>query len=440
MSLTEIKIIGLSSVGGALEFFEFTIYALFAQYIGVNFFPNTNSTTMLMTTFGVYALGYLARPFGGILFGHLGDRYGRKNAFTLTILLMAVATLLIGCLPTYQSIGISAPLILICLRLVQGFSVGGEIAGATIFTAEHLPMQKRGLGIGIVFMGITLGNTLGGIVGFILNYYLGDAAMVAWGWRLPFLIGFILGIFSYLIRRNTLETPIFQEMEAKKTLEPIPLIKLFKTFRQPILIGMILMAISSTMISFFLYLPVYLSNFLHFKMTQSFLLNVTSFLILATLTAIFGALSDYINRRILAIIGCFIMAIIGYIGFNFFLVPKTIDIFIFVCLLAIGASFINGCYALLIAELFPPNVRYSGMALSYSAGVALFGGFGPLAFTFLTKTFNSIQAPYYYLLFCILITLFALFFYKNSTNKIIELTDNCAMPAYAEKFLLNKHS
>lgn len=416
MSFTEMKIIGLSSVGGALEFFEFTIYALFAQYIGVHFFANSNSTTLLITTFGVYALGYLARPFGGVLFGHLGDKYGRKNAFTLTILLMAIATLLIGCLPTYQTIGISAPLILICLRLVQGFSVGGEIAGATVFTAEHLPARRRGLGIGIVFMGITLGNTLGGIVGFTLNYWLGDAAMMAWGWRLPFLIGFLLGIFSYLIRKNTVETPIFREMETKKVLESIPLFALFKASSKSILMGMALMAISSTMISFFLYLPVYLSHFLHFKMTQSFLLNIISFLILATLTAVFGGISDYINRKYLALAGCFSMAIFGYIGFNFFLAPNTADIFIFVCLLAAGSSLINGCYALLIAELFPPNVRYSGMALSYSAGVAIFGGFGPLAFTFLTKTFHSIQAPYYYLLCCILITLFALFFYDKSTD------------------------
>lgn len=418
LTLKEIKIIALSSIGGALEFFEFTIYALFAQYIGIHFFPNKNSVTVLMTTFGVYALGYLARPFGGIVFGHFGDKYGRKNAFSLTILFMALSTLLIGCLPSYQTIGISASLILIFLRLIQGFSVGGEISGSTIFTAEHLPIARRGLGIGIVFMGITLGNTLGGIVGFCLNYLLSESAMTAWGWRIPFLLGFLLGIFSYFIRKNTLETPIFQEIEKNKALQLIPLFTLLKTSSKPILIGISLMAISSTIIGFFLYLPVYLSIFLNFKMQQAFLLNVISFLVLAILTAVFGCLSDYINRKYLALAGCFAMAMMGYIGFNFFLIPNVTAIFIFVCLLAAGASVINGCYALLIAELFPASIRYSGMGLSYSLGVAIFGGLGPLAFTFFTQKFHSIQAPYYYLLSCIFLTVIAL---SSDTN---EQTDN----------------
>lgn len=162
LTIDELKIIGLSSLGGALEFFEFTIYAIFSQYIAAHFFPNKNTFLSLIATFGVYALGYIARPLGAIVFGHFGDKYGRKNAFTLAILLMSFATLFMGCLPSYQTIGVSAPVLLLILRLIQGFSVGGEISGATVFTAEHLPLTRRGLGIGIVFMGITLGNSMAG--------------------------------------------------------------------------------------------------------------------------------------------------------------------------------------------------------------------------------------------------------------------------------------
>jgi len=297
LTRNEIKIIGLSSVGGALEFFEFTIYALFSEYIGAHFFPSKNTSATLLMTFGVYALGYLARPIGGMVFGHLGDKYGRKNTFSLTILLMSASTLLIGCLPSYETIGISATVLLIFLRILQGFSVGGEISGATVFTAEHLPINYRGLGIGILFMGITLGNTLGGLVGFTLNYSLGEKAMMAWGWRLPFLLGFFLGIFSYIIRRNTLETPVFQEIERKKKLHRIPLITLFKTSWKSVMTGIAVMAISSTMIGFFLYLPTYLFVFFNFKMQNAFLLNTISFLILSVLTAVFGCISLYPCRQ-----------------------------------------------------------------------------------------------------------------------------------------------
>jgi MFS transporter, MHS family, proline/betaine transporter len=415
MTLKDIKIITLSSVGGALEFFEFTIYALFAQYISFNFFPHQNASLALMATFGIYALGYLARPLGGVLFGHIGDKYGRKSAFTLAILLMAVATLLIGCLPSYQSIGMISPITLIVLRLIQGFSVGGEIAGATIFTAEHLPAHQRGLGIGIVFMGITLGNTLGGLVGFILTHFLNDSTMLAWGWRLPFLIGFILGLFSYFIRKNTIETPIFKEIENKKLLKKLPFISLIQNFYPRILIGIGLMAIPSTMISFSLYLPVYLAHFLNFKLQQSFLLNIISFITLSFLTAVFGYCADLVNQKILAMAGCAVMAIASYIAFHFFLKPDFTHILLFICLLMTAASVINGCYALMIAELFPANVGYSGMGASYSIGVAVFGGLGPVAFTFLTVALQTTQAPFYYLLFNILISAIAIYFYKTAS-------------------------
>ena len=228
LTLKEIKIITLTSIGGALEFFEFTIYALFAHYISIHFFSNQGPINSLLMTFGVYALGYFARPIGGIVFGHLGDKYGRKNAFTLSILCMSVATLLIGCLPSYETIGISAPILLILFRLLQGFSVGGEIAGAAVFTAEHLPLQRRGTGMGIVFMAITLGNTLGGVVGLILNYLLGDVIMLAWGWRLPFLIGFILGILSYFIEKKLQKLPFFEKWKEKIYCNSNPFLPYFK--------------------------------------------------------------------------------------------------------------------------------------------------------------------------------------------------------------------
>ena len=190
------KILLLTAIGGALEFYDFTIYALFAPYISQHFFPNANPLIGLINTFSVFALGYFARPLGGIVLGHIGDRHCRKSAF------MAIATLFMGCLPDYQTIGIAAPLLLIGLRLVQGFSVGGEIPGASIFIVEHLPQKQHGLSIGLAFMSITLGNTLGAAMGLFLTTILNQQQMLAWGWRIAFISGFFLGMIGFIIRKK----------------------------------------------------------------------------------------------------------------------------------------------------------------------------------------------------------------------------------------------
>jgi MFS family permease len=167
------KIIILSSLGGALEFFDFTIYALFASYLSANFFPEQNPIVALINTFAVFAVGYFVRPLGGILFGHFGDRYGRKNAFTISALVMALATLFMGLLPNYQHIGLWAPILLILLRIFQGISVGGEVPGAIVFIAEHLANRRPGLGIGFIIMGVTLGNVIGSLL-FIFKFFVSD--------------------------------------------------------------------------------------------------------------------------------------------------------------------------------------------------------------------------------------------------------------------------
>lgn len=249
----------------------------------------------------------------------------------------------------------------------------------------------------------------------ILTFLLGESAIEAWGFRLPFLFGFLLGIFSYFIRKNTLETPIFQNIAKKNQVENIPFLTLFKYYYKQILIGISLMSVPSTVIAFLLYLPIFLINFVNFKMNNVFFLNVFSFTLLSLLTALFGFISDYVNRKYLMFLGCIIIVMTSYIGFHFFLIPDLYSILIFVSLLTFGVAIVNGCYALLITELFPAHIRYSGMGVSYTIGVAIFGGLGPLAFTFFTHRFESIQAPYYYLLFCILLTVVGFYPLLKST-------------------------
>ncbi len=418
MTREQYKIVGITALGGALEFYDFTIYALFATYISPHFFAISDPFVALMDTFLVFALGYFARPLGGIVFGHFGDRWGRKTAFSLSILLMAGATLGIGLLPSYESVGIIAPIGLLLLRLLQGFSVGGEIPGAAIFTIEHVPVGRRGLAIGLVFMSITLGNSLGASVGLLLTGILSQEQMMSWGWRLPFVIGFVLGIVSYLIRKKLFETPVFLNMIEQGKLQHKPLLKLLTTSRKQLLRGFLLTAVSSGIISLFLYLPTYLSNILYVHLSHAFLINFITFLGFAICTAFFGWGSDYIGRRNLLATGAIFLIIASYPFFCGLTRVGEHFVWIFSLAFAIFGGMINGSFAVLITECFPAAIRYSGVGLCYSLGMAVFGGTAPLAFTWLIHNFNMPEAPSLYLIGCGICTLAAVLMGNRDGNAL----------------------
>lgn len=406
----EIKIIILSCAGGALEFFEFTIYALFAQFIGSNIFPTTNKFNSLLLTLGIYAVGYLARPIGGAVFGYIGDKYGRKKAFSITVIIMSLATLGIGCLPNYNSIGLISSIMLLFFRILQGFSVGGEVPGATTFTTEHVAIKKRGLSVGIIFTGITLGNLIASLMGFTLTHFISHEHMMKWGWRLPFIFGFFLGFLSFMIRKKTSETPIFQRLTQEKMLHKNPVAFILKYSKKLLLLGFCLMSIPSALLSYFLFFPVYLSTFFNFDLTKAYLINIIGFSVLTIGTLVSGYISNYCDRKKLALIGCAILLLVGYVASYKFLENNLSSLVMYIALLTASTSIINGCYGLLITEIFPTGIRYTGLGISFSLGVAVFGGLGPFIVAFLTKNMHSMQAPYYYFVFCILITAAALFY------------------------------
>lgn len=413
MTRTELKTVGLTALGGALEYYDFAIYALFAPYISQHFFYNTDPLIGIMNTFAVFALGYLARPVGGIVFGHLGDKFGRKSAFSLAVFIMAIATLCIGCLPDYQSIGIMAPVTLIILRLVQGFSVGGEIPGAALFTFEHVAAKRRGLFIGLLFMCINFGNGLGGIVGLSLTSLLNQEQMMAWGWRIPFILGFFLGIISYYIRKKLVETPIFIEMWKMNQLHKKPFLKLLKSSRLQIMKAFLLTAAVSSIFSFFLYLPIYFSNIMKISVTHAYLVNMVSFVSIAIAIAFWGMLSDYLNRQRFMILGTTLLLLLIYPLFHGLIVWGKEFIWIFFLSIALIAGMVNSCYVILITELFPPNLRYSGVGFGYSLGVAIFAGIAPLAFTELIAFFHRADAPALYIVICSVLTLIGAISCKN---------------------------
>ncbi len=239
LNKSEARLVGITALGGLLEYYDFIIFALMAGYLANHFFPNSDPHTSLLTTFATFSVGYLSRPLGGLLFGHLGDRYGRKCTFAVTVLIMALSTTVIGCLPSYAQIGIWAPILLTLLRLLQGFSIGGEIPGAITLLSES-NQKHLGIIISLLLFGVLNGLLLGHLIHSLLTHWLEPQSMQSWGWRLPFWLGGSLGIFSYFIRKHIHESKLFLELNNQKLRQQIPVLVLIKSYKKTVLAGILL--------------------------------------------------------------------------------------------------------------------------------------------------------------------------------------------------------
>ena len=417
MTRSQVKLLFLSSIGGALEFYDFVIYALFASYISFAFFPQTDPVASLINTYAVFAVGYIGRPIGSIVFGHLGDRYGRKYAFTIAAFLMASSTFLIGLLPTYQQIGLPATFLLILLRIMQGISLGGEIGGVTVFVTEHVAAHKRGLTSGLIFMAIAFGNVLGSLVGFILTHTLSESNLLAWGWRIPFWIGFILGIVAYLIRKKTIETPIFSALQENKKYR-YPFIALVRFSFPQILIGISLTALPGVTFALLMYVPNYMSVVFNYSAQNTFSNNIIAFLLVSVFSAVFGWISDYIGRKQLIMIASLLTLFFAYYLFDSLI--TTHNILIFDMGIAFLAAMTNGCYACAIAEQFKTEIRYTGLAFSLNVGITIFAAITPVASMMLFNLTRDFSAPIYFLAVCAGINLIGAMLLKRTQLRYIE--------------------
>lgn len=388
--------IGAAMVGHALEHYDVTLYGFFAAMLAPLFFPSDNYVVSLIASWGAFALGFLMRPLGGLVFGHFGDRFGRKKALLVSILLASVPTFIIGLLPTYATIGIFAPLILISCRLLQGFSVGGEYSGAAIFVAEHSQHQKPGI------VGSFLCST--GFGGALLGTLVGAASTLSlmpdWGWRIPFLLGGVIGMGSYLLRKKLPETPEFKNEESSIKPRSIPLLEVYKKKRGNALCviamganGLIPLYLGSIYLN-----PILIKDF---GLTTSTMMLVNgSFLLLwAVLLPIFGFYADKIGLSRLMGLASFLTLILAVPLFSLIAHTQSlINIFIFMGALSVlGAAFVAPLPGFL-PTLFSPLERYSGVAFNYTLGQALFGGTAPLIATTLTTWTGNSMAPAVYLM------------------------------------------
>ncbi|MFZ3405269.1 MFS transporter [Aeromonas salmonicida] len=389
------KTLSLAALGGALEFYDFIIFVFFAVVIGELFFPaDIPEWLRQFQTFGIFAAGYLARPLGGIIMAHFGDLIGRKRMFTLSILLMALPTLMIGLLPTYAVLGIGAPLALLGLRILQGAAIGGEVPGAWVFVAEHVPARRVGLACGTLTAGLTAGILLGSLIATAVNKNLAPAEVSEWGWRVPFLLGGIFGIVAMYLRRWLHETPVFAEMQANKALaEELPLKTVLRSHKGSVVISMLLTwLLSAGIVVVILMTPTYLQKVHGISPADALTANSLAILALTLGCIVYGRLIDALGSGPTFMLGSLLLAGSSY-AFYHGLVAGTEQL-VPLYMLAGFAVGIVGAVPYVMVNAFPAIVRFSGLSFSYNVAYAIFGGLTPMLVTLWMK--NDVLAPSHY--------------------------------------------
>ena len=390
------RIVISSSIGNALEWYDFLVYGFFASVIGKLFFPADDEWVSLLFAVGSFGVSFITRPVGAIVLGMYADRKGRKAALTLSILLMIVGTLAIAVMPSYAQIGIVAPVTILLARLVQGFAVGGEFGSATAFMVEH---SKRGRGYyaSWQFASQGIATILAAGLGALLTATLFPSELESWGWRLPFFFGLLVGPVGFYIRRHLDETPEFVAEQKKTTVDPQAS---FKAQWTNLLLAVGVVAQSTVSVYVLqLYMPTYAVKQLHLPAAQSFGVVVLNGGLQFLLSPLFGALSDRIGRIRIMLTTSVLMILLIYPMFALLRAYPTIGALL--ALQAVSGIFkaaYSGPMPALMSEIFPTRVRSTGLSLGYSLGVTLFGGFAPFIVTWLIHTTGDTLAPSYYVL------------------------------------------
>lgn len=397
-------------VGNTLEWFDIGVYALFAVTIGRVFFPTNDASTSLMLTFGTFGATYLIRPVGAVVLGAYADRAGRKNSMTLSLALMSIGTILMAFMPSYASIGILAPIGVMCARLTQGFSAGGEFGSATAFLTEHAPPKMRALFGSLQFASQGLGTVLGSLFGYFLTINLTADQLQDWGWRIPFLFGLFIIPIGLYIRRSVDETPEFERFLLDQDRPASnPFVEILKSQKVLVFIAIGTITVSTASTFIISYIPSYASSQLGLARTDGFIATLIAGCILTFATPVAGLVADRIGR-----IKLMTVAAIAYIvcSYPFFVMldarPSAATLFTIVGFLAFIKIVYYASLPSLMADIFPVSTRGTGLNLSYNIGVTIFGAFAPLICTVLIQLTGSSAAPGIYLSFTSVLSIAAL--------------------------------
>ncbi len=415
------KILISSMVGNALEWYDFVLYVQFSTIIGKLFFPSEDPFTSLLATFGIFAVGFVMRPIGGVLFGLIGDRFGRKSALIFSILMMAIPTALIGFLPTYDQIGITAPICLTIIRLLQGLALGGGFSGCITFIVEHSPSEQRGLIGSSTMFSLGAGVFLGIVVSLFFSTYLSEADFISWGWRLPFIVSLAIGMVAFYIKNHVNESPIYLQAKAHGNLSKAPLKEVFtKHWKELIIAIAIYLTVTLPFYSFTAFFSTYLQQHADVKLKDALIINGIAILFFMFAIPISGYLSDKYGRKPVLMMSALLIALVSYPVFCLLLKGGFIIPLVAQIIFGIALGIYMGPVAAALVELFPTNIRFTGLSLSYNVSAALFGGTAPIVYLNLIKITGSVMSPIFYLIGFITLTMITLLYYRDSYKDILE--------------------
>lgn len=395
-----------ASVGSLVEWFDIAVYGYLAVTLGAVFFPSEDPTASVLSSLAVFGAAFAVRPLGGLFFGGLGDRLGRQKILIAVITLVSASTFLIGLLPGFATAGVAAPALLVLLRLLQGFSAGGEMGGASAFAAEYAKPRNRGHLVSWVEMGCIAGFLLGSLLVLALNVAISDAAMLSWGWRIPFLIGGPLGAICFYIRRRIDETPEFRALASAGEVARSPLRETFRHNWRAILqtagFSLFHNAFLYVVLSF---MPTYFSEDLHFSATDGAMSAVITMAVLCALIPLFGALSDRVGRKPMLVASCAGSIVLAYPVFAWMnsggLAAAIAGHLILGVLLALFIS----TSLTAMNELFATRVRYGGFSIGYNISVSAFGGTAPFLVSLLIQATGNPVSPAFYVIAAAVVTL-----------------------------------
>lgn len=406
------KMIGTSALGNALEFYDFVICGVFIAKISEVFFPSTSPTIALFASIFAFSAAFFTRPLGAYAFGLIGDTFGRKVALTYSVMLMGFPTLVISLLPGYETLGIGAPIILVLCRMIQGLSTGGEYNGAAIFAIEHGQAKQMGLISGIIAGSCMVGAVFASFAGSLML----RSGMPDWAWRIPFFIGSLVSFMAFVLRKNAKETDAFIQIKEKKKEQKQPMKAIFKNHKSAFLMNIIVGIFKGSLTyTVFGFMNIYMTKFQGFEMSTAVFLNTFGLLGYTSGCVFFGWLSDKITMRRSVYLSCFMCCTLSYLSFYLL---QTKDLF----LVGLGqygvglyvGSFVGLSHAFM-QVLFPAETRYTGVAVSFSIGIAISGGLMPSVYTFMTGyTENMYMAAIIISVYAVIFTAISRFYRRNA--------------------------
>ena len=406
------------AIGNFVELFDFLIFGLFAAQIAANFFPKTDAIAGLLATFATYGVGFVMRPVGAIVIGAYGDRRGRKQALVLTVGLMATATALTGLVPSYASIGIGAPILLVVCRLVQGFSTGGEWGGAAAFLVEYAPPGKRGLIGSVHQVSVGLALIAGTLSAALLNSWLDKEAMIAWGWRIPFILGFALAPVGLYLRSRVSESPAFARTVEKKQVAASPVLEALTGHPLPVLAAFGIAAVGTVgNYTFNIFMPSFATSQLKIPASTAFTSATVAAIVLTLLTPVAGALSDKVGRKPLLLFPAIGYGVLAYPLFSYLVSsPNGQSLMIVQVTAAVLLASLAGPLCAVLSEFFPTKIRFTALSIGYGLSVTIFGGFAPFIGSWLIQATGRPVAPAYFVILAAVISTITIVLMKDRTN------------------------